>query len=83
MVAWQNSMNGGQMQQLASYILSLQGTNPPGAKEPQGEKAAGPAPSDSTATASADTTVKNNFLINRCHIKQHHLKAKFTAIVSL
>lgn len=60
MVAWQNSMNGGQIQQLASYILSLQGTNPPGAKEPQGEKAAAaaPAPSDSTATASADTTVK-------------------------
>ena len=38
MVAWQNSMNGGQIQQLASFILTLQGTNPPGAKEPQGEK---------------------------------------------
>lgn len=36
MVAWQNSFNGGQMQELASYILSLQGTNPAGAKEPQG-----------------------------------------------
>jgi cytochrome c oxidase cbb3-type subunit 3 len=60
MVAWQNSMNGGQIQQLASYILSLQGTNPPGAKEPQGEKAAAaaPSPSDTTTTASADTTVK-------------------------
>lgn len=60
MVAWQNSMNGAQMQELASFILSLQGTNPPGAKEPQGEKAAAaaPAPSDTTATASADTTVK-------------------------
>lgn len=40
MVAWQNSMNGAQMQQLTSYVLSLQGTNPPGAKDPQGEKVA-------------------------------------------
>ncbi len=37
MVAWQSSLNGGQMQELASYILTLQGTNPEGAKEPQGE----------------------------------------------
>ncbi|MCU0423573.1 MAG: c-type cytochrome [Bacteroidia bacterium] len=36
MIAWQNSLNGLQIQQLASYILSMQGTNPPGAKEPQG-----------------------------------------------
>lgn len=38
MVAWQNSLNGAKMQELASYILTLQGTNPAGAKEPQGEK---------------------------------------------
>jgi cytochrome c oxidase cbb3-type subunit 3 len=36
MVAWQNSLNGGQMQELASYILSLQGTNPANPKDPQG-----------------------------------------------
>lgn len=36
MVAWQNSLNGAQMQQLASYIMSMQGSNPPGAKEAQG-----------------------------------------------
>ena len=40
MVAWQNSMNGAQMQELASYILTLQGTNPAGAKAPQGDKMA-------------------------------------------
>ena len=40
MVAWQNSMNGAQMQELASYVLTLQGTNPAGAKEPQGDKVA-------------------------------------------
>lgn len=37
MVAWQNSLNGGQIQELASFILTLQGTNPVGAKEPQGD----------------------------------------------
>ena len=40
MVAWQNSMNGAQIQALASYIHTLKGTNPAGAKEPQGEKEA-------------------------------------------
>jgi cytochrome c oxidase cbb3-type subunit 3 len=59
MVAWQNSMNGGQMQELASYIITLQGTNPPGAKEPQGVLAAGtPTPADSIATTT-DSTVTN------------------------
>ncbi len=38
MVAWQNSLNGVQIQEVTSFILSLKGTNPPGAKEPQGEK---------------------------------------------
>lgn len=38
MVAWQNSMNGAQIQALTSFIHTLQGTNPAGAKEPQGEK---------------------------------------------
>lgn len=52
MVAWQNSMNGAQMQELASYILTLQGTNPAGAKEPQGEKAAGA----TTSAAATDST---------------------------
>jgi cytochrome c oxidase cbb3-type subunit III len=57
MVAWQNSMNGLQMQQLTSYVLSLQGTNPPGAKEPQGEAVGQPAASaDSSASATSDST---------------------------
>ena len=51
MVAWQNSMNGAQMQELASYILTLQGTNPTGAKEPQGEKVAA-----TNTTAARDST---------------------------
>ena len=36
MIAWNKTLNPLQIQQVASYILSLQGTNPPGAKEPQG-----------------------------------------------
>ncbi len=37
MKAWQNDFSAGQIQQLAGYIKSLHGTNPPNAKEPQGE----------------------------------------------
>ena len=54
MVAWGNSLKAIEMQELASYVLTLQGSNPPGAKEPQGEKViaqANTAASDSTAIA--------------------------------
>lgn len=37
MVAWQSSINPVKMQEITSYIISLQGTNPSGGKEPQGE----------------------------------------------
>lgn len=57
MVAWQNAINPVKMQELASYVLSLQGTNPAGAKEPQGEKYV---PSDSQPTAENTTTSENN-----------------------
>lgn len=39
MIAWKKQMNPLQIQQLTSYIVTLQGTNPPNPKEPQGEKA--------------------------------------------
>jgi cytochrome c oxidase cbb3-type subunit III len=38
MVPWQGKMTKDQMLEVSSYILSLQGTNPPNAKEAQGEK---------------------------------------------
>ena len=38
MIAWEKSLNPIQIQQVSSYVLTLQGTNPPGAKEPQGEE---------------------------------------------
>ncbi len=39
MMSWKKQLNPLQMQQVASFILSLQGTKPAGAKEAQGEKA--------------------------------------------
>src|SRR5690606_36947530 len=38
MIPWQDKLNPEQIQIVASYILSLQGTTPASAKEPQGEK---------------------------------------------
>jgi cytochrome c oxidase cbb3-type subunit III len=40
MVAWKGKLSGKQMLQVASYILSLHGTNPANPKAPQGEKEA-------------------------------------------
>ena len=37
MIAWQNQLRTTDMQKIASYILTFQGTNPPNGKEPQGE----------------------------------------------
>ncbi|WP_242920185.1 c-type cytochrome [Pontibacter liquoris] len=38
MVAWQGKLGKDQILEVSSYILSLQGSNPANAKEPQGEK---------------------------------------------
>lgn len=38
MVSWQKQFTPKQMQQLTSFIISMEGTNPPNPKEPQGEK---------------------------------------------
>ena len=38
MVAWEKNMSAGDMSAVTNYIISLKGTNPPNAKEPQGEK---------------------------------------------
>lgn len=56
MQSWQAQLRPVVMQKVASYILSLQGTNPPNAKEPQGdlyEAVSAPMSSDTTKT---DTT---------------------------
>lgn len=38
MIAWQTQLKPQQIQQVSSYILTLQGTNPPNQKEPEGER---------------------------------------------
>jgi cytochrome c oxidase cbb3-type subunit 3 len=42
MISWQLVFTPKQIQQIASYVLSLQGTNPPGAKQPEGKRAPEP-----------------------------------------
>lgn len=37
MTAWKSQLRASDIQNLASYILTLQGTNPPNGKEPQGD----------------------------------------------
>jgi cytochrome c oxidase cbb3-type subunit III len=36
MISWQSQLDPVQMQEVASYVLTLRGTNPPNQKEPQG-----------------------------------------------
>jgi cytochrome c oxidase cbb3-type subunit III len=38
MIPWKNNFSAKEMAQIASYVISLQGTNPPNAWEPQGVK---------------------------------------------
>ena len=59
MIAWQDQLNPLQIQQVSSYILTLAGTNPAGAKPAQGEKwvEGGAVAADST---SMDTTTAAN-----------------------
>lgn len=53
MMPWKDEYSPQQIAQVASYILSMQGSNPPGAKEPQGELY-NPAPASDAAPAPAD-----------------------------
>lgn len=61
MKSWKSDLSPMAIAQVTSYILTLQGTNPAGAKAPEGdlyEPGAAAAPADTTATASpADTTI--------------------------
>jgi cytochrome c oxidase cbb3-type subunit III len=62
MQSWKDQYTPIQMAQLASYIKSLQGTNPPNAKAPQGDlyKETTDVPAgDSSTMPKPDTTLKN------------------------
>ena len=37
MISWESQLKAEQIQQVASYIMGMKGTNPPNPKEPQGE----------------------------------------------
>lgn len=59
MISWQNQMNPTEMQQVASYILTLKGTNPANGKAPQGNlytEEAAPVADSANTTSSTDTT---------------------------
>jgi cytochrome c oxidase cbb3-type subunit III len=61
MISWEAQLSPVKMQQVASYILSLKGTNPANAKAPQGDVWVETADStaivvDTTTTAKVDTT---------------------------
>jgi len=62
MISWQSQLKPSEMQAVASYILTLQGTDPPNQKEPQGEiwkEEAAPAeeaPVEEEAPVTADST---------------------------
>ncbi|SDJ75754.1 cytochrome c oxidase cbb3-type subunit 3 [Catalinimonas alkaloidigena] len=49
MISWQSKLTPADIRDVASYILMLQGTDPPNAKEPQGDKYT-PQESDEVAT---------------------------------
>ncbi len=61
MISWAEQLRASDMQRVASYILTLKGTNPPNPKAPQGTlydptKTGGEAaPADTTATSAAPT----------------------------
>lgn len=57
MVAWKTTIKPSDIQKVASYVLSLQGTNPKDAKAPEGDiwTEGGAAPTE-TAAPAADTT---------------------------
>jgi cytochrome c oxidase cbb3-type subunit 3 len=71
MISWQSQLRPAAIQKVASYILSLQGTNPPNPKAPQGDlfdpAAAGEkstAPADSTAVGQANSPKKDTTAVN-------------------
>tara|TARA_Y100000782_G_C10184966_1_gene265924 strand:+ start:2083 stop:3315 length:1233 start_codon:yes stop_codon:yes gene_type:complete len=57
MIAWEDQLAPPQMQEVASYIMSLQGSNPAEAKAPEGEKWV---PEEEDASADEETTTESD-----------------------
>jgi cytochrome c oxidase cbb3-type subunit 3 len=62
MISWKSQLSPKQIQQVASFILTFQGTKPQGAKEPQGDRWIEPTTTVTDTLASADTVsvIKKN-----------------------
>lgn len=56
MIAWQEQMNPSQMQDVASYVLSLKGSNPANPKGPEGEIYHEETTPETTTTETTDST---------------------------
>jgi cytochrome c oxidase cbb3-type subunit 3 len=57
MVAWGQQLNPKQMQEVVSFILTLQGTNPPNGKAPEGNLYVPEEKNDSTSTGNDSTQI--------------------------
>lgn len=55
MISWQTQLNPKKMQQVVSYIMSLEGTNPPNGKAPEGNVYSG-----TDSTAAGKDSLKSN-----------------------
>lgn len=56
MISWKSQLSPKDIQCVASFILTMQGTTPPGAKEPQGEKWVDESSKNSESKPSVDST---------------------------
>lgn len=54
MISWQSQLKPSDMQKVASYILTLRGTNPPNPKAPQGALWTGSAPDSTTVKTTTE-----------------------------
>lgn len=55
MISWKSQLSPRQIQEVSSFIMTLEGTNPENPKEPQGELYTPPVDSATTAVAMADS----------------------------
>ena len=66
MITWQNLLNPKQIEEAASYVMSLHGTNPPNGKPPQGDLYVPPPPDTSKTKEKApgDSTKTDTSKVN-------------------
>jgi cytochrome c oxidase cbb3-type subunit 3 len=78
MITWMNQMNPKLMQQVASYVVSLQGTNPPGGKAPEGNiyKDTGDSVKSGADSIKTTTDTTKKDILNKELMKSDSVKAK-------